>query len=197
MAWRSCSDLPASCSKCIRSMPILAVPPFASVDGYVALAHDRRLVLADLVALRQIRIEIILPVEHRFEIDLGVEAKAGAHRLTHAFRVDHRQHAGHGGIDQRHVRVRFAAECGRRAGKQLRLRGHLGMHLHADDHFPVAACAFDQFRFLLRRCIHFEFTRSWSRLSVTRFACPPQALLNPVGTPARTAARRRVATSRP
>ena len=35
------------------------------VDDNFALADDRRFVLADLVALRQIRIEIILAVEHR------------------------------------------------------------------------------------------------------------------------------------
>ena len=40
------------------------------VDQNFALAHDRRFVLADLVALRQVGIEVILPIEHRFEIDL-------------------------------------------------------------------------------------------------------------------------------
>ena len=37
------------------------------VDRDLALADDRRLVLADLIALRQIGIEIVLPVEHRLE----------------------------------------------------------------------------------------------------------------------------------
>ena len=35
------------------------------VDDDLALADDRRFVLADLVALRQVRIEIVLAVEHR------------------------------------------------------------------------------------------------------------------------------------
>ena len=34
------------------------------VDGDLALAHDRVLVLADLIALGQVGIEIILAVEH-------------------------------------------------------------------------------------------------------------------------------------
>ena len=51
------------------------------VDHDLALADDRRLVLADLIALRQIRIEIVLAVEHRAQIDLRVEAEPGAHRL--------------------------------------------------------------------------------------------------------------------
>ena len=89
------------------------------IDDHLALAHDRRLVLADLIALRQIGIEIVLPVEHRFEIDLGLQAQARADRLAHAFLVDHRQHARHRRIDQRDMAVGLAAEFGRGAGKQL------------------------------------------------------------------------------
>ncbi len=46
------------------------------IDDYLALAHQRLLVLADLIALRQIGIEIILAVEHRFQIDLRLQAQA-------------------------------------------------------------------------------------------------------------------------
>src|SRR5262245_23586507 len=116
------------------------------VDRDYALADDRRLVLADLIALRQIGIEIVLAVEHRPQIDLGLEAEAGADRLAHAFLVDHRQHARHRGIDQRNVRIRRAAEFGRGAGEQLGMRGDLGVHLHADDDLPVAGRALDQLR---------------------------------------------------
>ena len=89
------------------------------LDLNFALAHDRRLVLADLVALRQIRIEIILAVEHRAQVDLRVQPEAGANRLLDAISIDHRQHAGHGRVDQRDVAVRLAAEFGRGAGKQF------------------------------------------------------------------------------
>src|SRR5262249_24850247 len=116
------------------------------VNGDLALAHHRRLVLADLVALRQIGIEIVLPVKHRFEIDLGLEPKPGAHRLLDAFLVDHRQHARHRGVDQRHVRIGLAAEFGRGAGEQLRLRGDLGVDLETDDDLPVAGGAADELR---------------------------------------------------
>ena len=34
------------------------------VDNHLPLAHNRRLVLADLVALRQVGVEIILAIEH-------------------------------------------------------------------------------------------------------------------------------------
>ena len=152
----SCSDLPASCSRCSRSMPTRTVSPSGMSTDDLALADDRRFVLADLVALRQVRIKIVFPVEHRFEIDLRLEPEPGAHRLAHAFLVDHRQHARHRGIDQRDVRIGLAAERGRGAGEQFGLRGHLGMHLHADDDFPVAGRALDQLR-LFGRCIHRQF----------------------------------------
>src|SRR5215470_17510184 len=108
------------------------------IDQNLALAYDWRLVLADLIALRQVGIEIVLPVEYRFQIDPGLEPEAGAHRLPDAFLVDHRQHAGHRRVDQRDMRVGLAAELGRGAGEELRARGDLGVNLEANDDFPVA-----------------------------------------------------------
>ena len=141
----SCRSLPASCSRCSRSMPTLTVSPSGMSTCDLALAHDRRFELADLIALRQVRIEIVLPVEHRFEIDARVEAKAGAHRLADALLVDDRQHARHRGVDQRDVaELGCAAECGRGAGEQLRLRGDLGVDLEPDDDLPVAGGALEE-----------------------------------------------------
>ncbi len=106
------------------------------VEQHLALADDRVLVLADLVALRQVRIEVVLAVEDRALVDLRLEPEARPHRLPHAFLVDHRQHAGHRRIDEAHIGVGRRAELGRRAREQLALRGHLRMDLHADDHSP-------------------------------------------------------------
>ena len=39
------------------------------IDRDFALADHRRFVLADLIALRQIGIEVVLPVEYRLQID--------------------------------------------------------------------------------------------------------------------------------
>ncbi len=111
----------------------------------LALADDRVLVLADLIALRQVRIEVVLPVEAGPGVDLRLQAEAGAHRLLDADAVDHRQHARHGGVDQADLLVRPRAEAHRRAGEQLRLRGDLGVHLQPDDDLPGAGAPFDQF----------------------------------------------------
>ena len=85
------------------------------IDDDLALADDRTLILADLIALRQVGVEIVLPVEDRIEIDLRLQPEPGADSLRDAGLVDHGQHAGHGGIDQAHMRIGLAAELGRSA----------------------------------------------------------------------------------
>ena len=69
--------------------------------------------LRNLITLRQVRIEIILTVEYRHQIDFGVEAEAGAHGLFDRTFVDHRQHARHCGINQRDLCIRLRSEFGR------------------------------------------------------------------------------------
>ncbi len=115
-----------------------------NVDDHLALADDRVLVLRDLIALRQVGIEVVLAVEHRALVDLRLEPQAGAHRLLHAFLVDDGQHSRHGRVDQRDVRIGIAAEFGRGAGEKFRLGRDLRVNLHADDDFPVAGGALDQ-----------------------------------------------------
>ena len=114
------------------------------VDADDALADQRPLVLRDLIAGRQIGVEVVLPLEHALQIDRGVDADAGAHRLLDAAAVEHRQHAGEGGVDQAHLGIRLGAEVGGGTGEQLRLGDDLGVHFEPDHHFPVAGVAVDQ-----------------------------------------------------
>ena len=114
------------------------------VDDDFALADDRILILRDLIAGRKIRIEVVLAIEHRGQVDLGLEPKARAHRLLDAIAVDHRQHPRHRRIDERDMRVGLGAELGRSAGEQLRLGEHLRVHFHADDDFPLARDAVEE-----------------------------------------------------
>ena len=80
------------------------------IEHDLALPDDRRLVLTDLIALRQVGIEIVLAVERRPQIDLRLQPETGADRLLDAYLIDHRQHAGHRGIHKRHVRIGLATE---------------------------------------------------------------------------------------
>ncbi len=114
------------------------------VDLDLALADDRLLVLADLIALRQVGVEVVLAVEHASEVDRRLEAEPGAHGLRDALGVDHRQHAGHRRVDQRDMAVGLGAELGGSAGEQLGARSDLRVHLEADDDLPLASGALDQ-----------------------------------------------------
>ena len=117
---------------------------FLEIDRNHALAHDWVLVLRDLIALGQVGVEIVLPVEHRAMVDLGFEAKAGSHRLGHAFLVDDGEHSRHSGIDNADMRVWLAAERRRSSRKKLRIGKHLGMHFQAHDEFPCTGCTVNQ-----------------------------------------------------
>ena len=106
-----------------------------------ALADQRVIKLADLIAGGKVGVEIVLPVEPRPRVDLRTQRHAGAHRLANALAVHHRQHAGHGRVDQADLVVRLGAERRRCAGEQLGLGGDLGMDLEADDDLPFPAHA--------------------------------------------------------
>ena len=73
---------------------------FIGLNIQMAFPDQRVIKLRNLIALRQIRIEIILAVKSAPAVDLGVYGKAGAHGLTNAFCIGHGQHAGHGGIHE-------------------------------------------------------------------------------------------------
>jgi hypothetical protein len=104
----------------------------AHLDQHFSLADDRVVKLGNLIALRQIGVEIILAVKRRPEVDLGLEAKPREHRLFDAEIVDHRQHARHRGVDEGDVGIGLGPEQGRGTGEQLGVRGHLGVDLHPD-----------------------------------------------------------------
>ena len=89
------------------------------VDRERAAADQRPRVLRDLIAARQVGVEVVLALEHRVPVDLGREPEARAHRLLDAKAVERGQHARHAGIDRRDVMVGGAAELGRGAREQL------------------------------------------------------------------------------
>src|ERR1700681_960368 len=85
------------------------------VDLDLALAHNRTFILRDLIALRQVRIEVVLAIEDRAMIDPSLKTEASANRLSDAFAIDNREHAWHRGVNERHIRVGRSPERGRSA----------------------------------------------------------------------------------
>ena len=113
------------------------------IDLDLAFAHDGVGKLADLIALREVGIEIVLPVEPAVGVDLCLQAKTGADGLLHAEPVDHRQHARHRCVHQGDIAVGVGTKGGRRAREQLGVGRHLRMDFEPHDDFPVASVAFD------------------------------------------------------
>jgi hypothetical protein len=97
--------------------------------------------LADLIALGQIGVEVVLAVKARVIVDVPVDAEPGLHRLLHAMLIQHRQHAWKGRIDEGDVRIRLLPKRRRRPGKQLGIGDDLGMNLQPDHHLPLACFA--------------------------------------------------------
>ena len=118
-----------------------------------ALAHDGVIQLADLIAGRQVGIEVVLAVELALQIDLRLQAQTRLHRLLDAVLVQGRQHAGEASVDQRHLLVRTRAKTDSGAREQLGLRRHLGVDFQPHDDFPVAGATFDQC-FVVRHAHH-------------------------------------------
>ena len=113
------------------------------VEGDAALAHYGLEVLGNLIAGRQVGVEVVLPLEDRVQVDLGLEAEAGLDRLLDAGSVEHRQHPRQGRIDQRDLGVGLGPEGRRRAGEELGVGDDLGMDLQPDHHLPAARLPFD------------------------------------------------------
>jgi hypothetical protein len=105
------------------------------LDG--ALEGDRLVVLADLVVLREVRVEVVLAREPRRRGDLAAEREAEADRVMHRLLVDDRQRARQSETDGRDHGVRLTgATVGRGRVRcireHLRLRVELDMHLEAE-----------------------------------------------------------------
>ena len=107
-------------------------------DLQPAFLHDRLLVLADLIALRQIGIEVVLAREHRAARDRRADREAELHRHAHRVAIQHRQHARIAEVDEIRLRVRRSAVGSRRAREDLAARRELRVDLQTDDSFPAS-----------------------------------------------------------
>jgi len=100
---------------------------------------DGKFVLADLVALGQIRVEIVFPRENRTAIDqlFSADRKPEPDRALDRTFVGDRQHARQRDIHGARLGIRRRTERGRCTGEHLRRCRELRVRLQADDDFPV------------------------------------------------------------
>src|SRR5207244_8849826 len=82
-------------------------------DAERAALHDRALVLADLVALRQVGVEVVLAREDRAPVDRAADRKAKADGVLDRGAIQHGEHAGKRDVDRGRLRIwRGAERCG-------------------------------------------------------------------------------------
>ena len=117
------------------------------IDDDFAFAHDRVIELRNLIALWQIRVEIVLAIKGRLQVNLCLEAQSGAHCLLNTELIDNRQHSGHRRVNERHVGVWLCAKLRGGPREEFRIRAHLRMDFHPDHEFPVVFRAGDDFGF--------------------------------------------------
>ena len=98
---------------------------------------EREVVLADLIILRLVGVEVVLPRELG-RTDVAVQGGTDAHGELDCLLVDDRQRAWQpqaGGTD---VHVRLVTERVATAAEQLGGGLQLAVHLEPDDHLPVS-----------------------------------------------------------
>ena len=99
---------------------------------------ERDVVLGDLVALREIGIEVVLPVEERVRGDLAAQRDAELHRPLDRALVRDRQRPRVREADRACARVLGLAPDVLAAAEHLRPRLQLDVDLEADDRFPLS-----------------------------------------------------------
>jgi hypothetical protein len=102
-------------------------------DFQPALARKGEVVLADLKALGQVRVVVVLAVPLGEGGDLAVEGHGRPQRQLEGPAVHHRQHAGHADADRAGLRIGRGAEPRAAPAEQLAGREELDVDLQADD----------------------------------------------------------------
>ena len=100
-----------------------------------AVRRGGLVVLGELVILRGVRVEIILPVKLGEARDLAVQQIAGQHGQAKRLLVGDGQHARHAEADGADVGVRRRAECIRAPAPHLGLGLELNVGFQPDDGF--------------------------------------------------------------
>src|SRR4051812_8799055 len=151
---------------------------FADIDVEMAMLTERQLVLADLIALRQIGIEVIFSREAAVRGDSALRCQTHADgELDDSF-IQHREHSGKTHADGAGVVVRRIAEARRAAAEDLRLRQKLRVDFQTDHGFIVRAHSFG---FFLCHSVIRSYA-SATRSIVASSKCLPMICM-PIGIP--------------
>ena len=107
------------------------------LQGQIAADHHRQIHLADLVALGEVRVKVVLAREHRLPRHLGADRQAKADGAIDGLLVEDRQNAGQGEVDRASLGIRLGTEGGGSTRENLRNGRQLRVRFDADDDFPL------------------------------------------------------------
>ena len=102
-----------------------------------AAQHHRLLILADLVALGQIRVEVVLAGKDGDRCDLRADGQPETDGMLDRLPIEHRQGAGQTQVHGAGLGVGLGPESGGGPGKDLGPGQELGMDFQPDHHFPL------------------------------------------------------------
>ena len=106
-------------------------------DIQMPFADDGMVHLAGLVALGQVRVEVVLAGKHVAFGNLGVDRQAELAGHAHSFGIQHRQGAGHAQVNQAGLGVGLGAKGGGAPREDLRAGAELGVDFQPDYGFPL------------------------------------------------------------
>jgi len=101
------------------------------------VVHRKSARLGNLVALRQVRVEVVLTGPHGVQVDFAVERKPKADGVFHGLLVRNGHGARHAEADGAHVLVRGRIHFDFAAAEHLRLRRELTMDFKTDNRTVV------------------------------------------------------------
>src|SRR5579883_3005164 len=154
----------------------------------IPVLRQRLIVLRDLIALRQVRIKVVLTRKSRKRIDPAMQRNSRADREFHRLPAEHRQCARQPQTHRTHIRIRRRPELHRTTAENLRLRAQLDVHLEPDHRLIFRQNFFARrslrhlFTILVKRCSAFVFSRFPSRLQ----SPPTRKIISTISAPARS-----------
>ncbi len=101
-----------------------------------AAGRERLVELRDLIALRQVGVEVVLAREDRRAVNLATGRQPHADRQLDGLAIEHGQRAGIAETNRTDLRIRRSAERRRTAAENFRARLQTRMDFEADDGFP-------------------------------------------------------------
>ena len=107
--------------------------PALNLDFERAASRQRQFIHRNLVALRQIRIKIILPRKPRPLMNPRLQRKRRPHRQLHRLAVQHRQRARQTQAHRTRILIRRVSKSRRAPAERFRLRLELRVHLQPND----------------------------------------------------------------